>query len=90
MGLNLQDPTDTAYVHSVYAPITIRLVESFSKPGGWRAIEDVLKNLLPEPTVEEVSLLKAASSFVFNNGRLAFNPPQGFRQLDWPQGHSDI
>ena len=52
----VQDPTDTAYVHSVYAPITIRLVESFSKPGGWRAIEDVLKNLLPEATVEEVSL----------------------------------
>ena len=45
-------------MHSVYAPITIRLVENFSKPGGWRGIKDVL-DLLPSPTIEEVSSLNS-------------------------------
>ena len=48
-----QSPQDVAYVHSVYAPISIRLVEQFAaRPGGWRAIRDVL-DLLPGPTIEE-------------------------------------
>ncbi|CAB3369201.1 Hypothetical predicted protein [Cloeon dipterum] len=47
------NPTDMSYVHSVYAPLTTRLVQHLIyKPGGWRAIQDVL-NSLPGPTVTE-------------------------------------
>ncbi len=42
-----------AYVHSVYAPVTARLVQHFSRPGSWHAIRDVL-DLLPGPALEEV------------------------------------
>ncbi len=54
--VNEQEPNDTAYVHSVYAPLSIRLIESFAKPGGWRGIRDVL-DLLPGPTLEEAQML---------------------------------
>ena len=43
-------------MHSVYSPITVRLVESLAKPGGWRGMRDVLE-LLPGPTVEETQPL---------------------------------
>ena len=49
--VNEQNPNDVAYVHSVYAPLSIRLIENFYKPG-WRSIRDVLE-LLPGPTLEE-------------------------------------
>jgi hypothetical protein len=58
--VNEQDPSDTAYVHSVYAPISIRLVENFAKPSGWKGIRDVL-DLLPGPTVEEVRIYSFCS-----------------------------
>ena len=32
-----QNPTDIAYVHSVYAPLSVRLVQQLEKPG-WRTI----------------------------------------------------
>ena len=32
-----QNPTDIAYVHSVYAPLSVRLVQQLEKPG-WRNI----------------------------------------------------
>ena len=32
-----QRPTDIAYVHSVYAPLSVRLVQQLEKPG-WRNI----------------------------------------------------
>ena len=47
-----QEPADIAYVHSVYAPLSVRLVQGLNRPGGWRSIRDVL-DLLPGPTVEE-------------------------------------
>lgn len=37
-----QNPTDIAYVHSVYAPLTVRLLQHFAKPG-WRSIRFVLR-----------------------------------------------
>eukprot|EP00088_Acartia_fossae_P065158 TRINITY_DN80294_c0_g1_i1.p1 TRINITY_DN80294_c0_g1~~TRINITY_DN80294_c0_g1_i1.p1 ORF type:complete len:190 (+),score=26.66 TRINITY_DN80294_c0_g1_i1:41-610(+) len=46
-----QHPTDIAYVHSVYAPLTIRLVQQLEKPG-WRNIRDVL-DILPGPSFED-------------------------------------
>ncbi len=49
--VNEQDPSDIAYVHTVYAPLSIRLVQRLSHPG-WHSIRDVL-DLLPGPTLEE-------------------------------------
>ncbi|CAG2103714.1 unnamed protein product [Medioppia subpectinata] len=50
-GVNELSPTDIAYVHSGYAPLSVRLAQYLDHPG-WRAITDVLKTL-PEPTIEE-------------------------------------
>ncbi|XP_035234293.1 vacuolar protein sorting-associated protein 33A-like, partial [Stegodyphus dumicola] len=50
--VNEQFPSDISYVHSGYAPLSIRLVQFLSQPG-WRAIPDVL-NILPGPTVEGI------------------------------------
>ena len=36
-----QNPTDIAYVHSVYAPLSVRLVQQLEKPG-WRNIRVIL------------------------------------------------
>ena len=46
-----QNPKDIAYVHSVYAPLSIRLISSFEHPG-WKSIRDILE-LLPGPVLEE-------------------------------------
>ena len=46
-----QCPADIAYVHSVYAPLSVRLVQHLEKPG-WRNIRDVL-DLLPGPSFED-------------------------------------
>jgi len=46
-----QCPADIAYVHSVYAPLSVRLVQHLDKPG-WRNIRDVL-DLLPGPSFED-------------------------------------
>lgn len=40
------NPTDISYVHSVYAPLSIRLAEQVTKHGGWKQLQDVL-GLLP-------------------------------------------
>ncbi|KAK7871304.1 hypothetical protein R5R35_007577 [Gryllus longicercus] len=48
-------PTDIAFVHSVYAPLSARLAQALARPQGWRALQDVL-GLLPGPTVDEVQL----------------------------------
>ncbi|XP_013786705.1 vacuolar protein sorting-associated protein 33A-like [Limulus polyphemus] len=50
--VNEQNPTDIAYVHSGYAPLSVRLIQFLAQPG-WRAITDVLSQL-PGPTVEEI------------------------------------
>lgn len=40
------NPTDISYVHSVYAPLSVRLAEQVTKNGGWKQLQDVL-GLLP-------------------------------------------
>ncbi len=47
-----QCPNDIAYVHSVYAPISIRLIDRLHHGDGWRGIRDLL-DLLPGPILEE-------------------------------------
>ena len=49
--VNEQDPSDIAYVHSVYAPLSIRLIQQCARPG-WKAIRDIL-DLLPGPSFDE-------------------------------------
>ncbi|KAJ3651189.1 hypothetical protein Zmor_017242 [Zophobas morio] len=46
------NPTDISYVHSVYAPLSVRLAEQVTKNGGWKQLQDVL-GLLPGPTLDE-------------------------------------
>jgi hypothetical protein len=51
-------PTDISYVHSVYAPVSVRLAQYLVRPNGWKGLQDVL-GLLPGPTVEESQSLPA-------------------------------
>ncbi|KAG5900565.1 hypothetical protein JTB14_022872 [Gonioctena quinquepunctata] len=46
------NPTDISYVHSIYAPLSIRLCEQVTKNGGLKQLQDVL-GLLPGPTLDE-------------------------------------
>lgn len=46
-----QNPNDISYVHSGYAPLSVRLTQLLARPG-WRSIEEVLK-MLPGPHFEE-------------------------------------
>lgn len=46
-------PTDISYVHSVYAPLSIRLVQHLVRPNGPRALQDVL-GLLPGPAFDDL------------------------------------
>ena len=46
-----QNPHDIAYVHSVYGPLSVRLVMNCESPG-WRNIRDVL-DMLPGPSFED-------------------------------------
>jgi len=50
------NPNDIGYVYSGYAPLSIRLIQSAFKPGGWKGREDIVK-FLPGPTVEETQQL---------------------------------
>lgn len=43
-------PKDISYVHSVYAPLSVRLAEQLVQPNGWQGLNDVL-GLLPGPAV---------------------------------------
>lgn len=47
-------PKDISYVHSVYAPLSVRLAEQLIQPTGWQGLNDVL-GLLPGPTVSSNS-----------------------------------
>jgi hypothetical protein len=49
------NPNDIAYVYAMYAPISIRLVQTSFNPG-WRPIADVLKEL-PGPAFEDTQIL---------------------------------
>ncbi|XP_050292813.1 vacuolar protein sorting-associated protein 33A [Anthonomus grandis grandis] len=46
------NPTDICYVHSIYAPLSVRLAEQVTKNGGRKQLHDVL-GLLPGPTLDE-------------------------------------
>ncbi|XP_078052309.1 vacuolar protein sorting-associated protein 33A [Augochlora pura] len=46
-------PKDISYVHSIYAPLSIRLAEHLVQPNGWQGLNDVM-GLLPGPTVNSV------------------------------------
>jgi vacuolar protein sorting-associated protein 33A len=48
-------PTDISYVHSIYAPLSARLIQWAAKPG-WKTISDVM-NLLPGQLVQESQAL---------------------------------
>nr|CAD7196702.1 unnamed protein product [Timema douglasi] len=56
-------PTDISYVHSVYAPLSVRLAQQLVSPGGWKGMQDIL-GLLPGPTVEETQLDKQGKDLV--------------------------
>lgn len=60
-------PKDISYVHSIYAPISVRLTEALVLPGGWHAINDILE-LLPGPVVNYSS-----NSNVPNTARRKYN-----------------
>lgn len=49
---NEQTPNDASYVHTFYAPTTIRIVERALKPNGWQALNDIL-SIIPGLTFEE-------------------------------------
>lgn len=61
-------PKDISYVHSVYAPLSIRLAERLIQPGGWQGLNDIL-GLLPGPSVndsqEKISNLRSMSNIYF-------------------------
>lgn len=45
-------PKDISYVHTFYAPMTVRIVEQSLKLLGWQALQDVLASL-PGPTFDD-------------------------------------
>lgn len=45
-------PKDISYVHTFYAPLTIRIVEQSLRPYGWQALNDTLA-CLPGPMFED-------------------------------------
>ncbi|EDS39484.1 vacuolar protein sorting-associated protein 33A [Culex quinquefasciatus] len=54
-------PKDITYVHSIYAPLSIRIVEQHLKPNGWQSLNDVL-SCLPGPTFEDFQPAMALNS----------------------------
>lgn len=57
MNLTVDDaievaPRDISYVHTFYAPLTIRIVEQLIKPNGFQILRDLLAQM-PEPLFEE-------------------------------------
>lgn len=53
-------PKDISYVHTFYAPLSIRIVEQSLKPLGWQALNDVLASL-PGPTFEDYQMQLGAA-----------------------------
>ena len=47
-------PKDISYVHSIYAPLSVRLAEQLVQPGGWQGLNDIL-GLLPGPAISSIS-----------------------------------
>lgn len=74
--VNEQNPTDITYVHSVYAPLSVRLVQNCSNPG-WRNIRDLL-DLIPGPSFEEIQ--RSHTSNIRNDDR-EINPSTNDSEL---------
>ena len=53
-----QNPHDIAYVHTVYGPLSVKLVQKLEQPG-WRNIRDVL-DMLPGPHKEDTQQVPAS------------------------------
>lgn len=75
-----QNPTDIAYVHSGYAPLSVRLAQFLERQSGWRGLDEVVKQL-PGPTIEETqyvppALLKKAPTIHGHGGSHAEGPPR--------------
>lgn len=45
-------PKDISYVHSFYAPLSIRIIEQSLKPLGWNGLNDIL-SCIPEPSFDD-------------------------------------
>lgn len=54
-------PKDISYVHSFYAPLSIRIIEQSLKPLGWSGLNDIL-SCIPEPSFEDYQLSKISST----------------------------
>ena len=57
--VNELNPIDITYVHSVYAPLSIRLIQNCTSPG-WRNVRDVL-DLIPGPSFEEIQRVHSSN-----------------------------
>lgn len=55
-------PTDISYVHSVYAPLSVRLAQKAARPATWRSLADVM-SLLPGPTLDETQSLPPGQTY---------------------------
>ena len=55
-------PKDISFVHSFYAPLTIRIVEQSLKPLGWSGLNDIL-SCIPEPSFEDYQLFNSSNGF---------------------------
>lgn len=53
-------PKDISYVHSFYAPLLIRMIESSLKPLGWSGLNDIL-SCIPEPLFEDYQISNKTS-----------------------------
>lgn len=61
-------PKDISYVHSIYAPLSVRLAEQLVQPNGWQGLNDVM-GLLPGPTINSIpynTSLSARRKFYIN------------------------
>ncbi|XP_070504196.1 vacuolar protein sorting-associated protein 33A [Chironomus tepperi] len=54
-------PKDISYVHSFYAPLSIRIIEHSLRPLGWNGLNDIL-SCIPEPSFEDYQLSITTSS----------------------------
>lgn len=75
-----QNPNDIAYVHSGYAPLSVRLAQFLERQSGWRGLEELLKQL-PGQTIEEKqyippALLKKAPASQGMGGSHFEGPPK--------------
>uniref|UniRef100_A0A8W7PQX2 VPS33A n=1 Tax=Anopheles coluzzii TaxID=1518534 RepID=A0A8W7PQX2_ANOCL len=54
-------PKDITYVHSIYAPLSVRIIEQHLKPNGWQLLTEKLSSL-PGPTFEDFQASPSLSS----------------------------